>query len=443
MKNFYLSTKSLKSLTKYILLVVMAVFLNANSLFAQCTTTDMITANGASFNGSGTGGICLLCSVNNEPNVVDANLTNFASISIPVGLAGYGYLRVKLPKTYPAGTRIGWIADVNGGIAGAFNSVTLIARKAGAVVATQSSGSLINILGIGGGRNVNTVFCSDFDEVEIRMGSLVGALANYKIYYAYVNEGCLFPVQCNLAPATPEICGDGIDNDGDGLIDNEDTCLACNAGGKSPILSATTKSNTCPTLTADLTTITSSNTPAGTALEWHTGTPATAANKVGTPGAVTSGTYYAVFYDAVNNCYSNNYSNVGSTAVTVTTSPCPVAGTIDCSKTQIFSAPVVGQPGQKSLLVQVNVTAPGCFTPLSVSGSGLSIANNVTQLCATTTGLKNFVIPVDYNGGALGTVNFTVGSAGSCSADLTKPPKKAITDIWTLDCVPTVAPSLK
>ena len=53
----------------------------------------------------------------------------------------------------------------------------------------------------------------------------------------------------------------------------------CSAGTTAPTLSTTTKSNTCPASTVDLSTITASNLPSGTSLTWHSGTPATTANK--------------------------------------------------------------------------------------------------------------------------------------------------------------------
>lgn len=127
---------------------------------------------------------------------------------------------------------------------------------------------------------------------------------------------------------------------------------------------------------------------------------------------------------------------------TITVQNC-TSGTIDCAKTQLYPSPVVGQSGQKMLLVTVNVTVAGCFSPLTVSGSGMTLANNITELCTSTTGVQQLAIPVYYNGSTLGTMNFSVGSAGSCSADLTVPVKKAICDIWSLDCVPTVGPKLK
>jgi hypothetical protein len=96
--------------------------------------------------------------------------------------------------------------------------------------------------------------------------------------------------------------------------------LNCTAGTTAPTLSAITKANTCPVATVDLTTITATNTPAGATLTWHTGTPATTANKV-TGTAVAAGTYYAAFFDATGNCYSGT-AGAGTTAVTATVGTC-------------------------------------------------------------------------------------------------------------------------
>lgn len=137
-------------------------------------------------------------------------------------------------------------------------------------------------------------------------------------------------------------------------------------------------------------------------------------------------------------CKTNTY--------TLTVGAAGAVGTIDCAKTVIFTAPVSGTANQHTLIVTVNVTTAGCFTPITVSGSGMSVANGVTQVCATTTGVQQLHIPVYYDGTALGTVNFTVGTSGTCSANLsTVTPKKVIQDMWTLDnCTLTVAgPALK
>jgi gliding motility-associated-like protein len=89
----------------------------------------------------------------------------------------------------------------------------------------------------------------------------------------------------------------------------------CGAGNTAPTLSQTSLCLTAATY--NLTNITASNTPAGTTLTWHSGTPATNGNTVGNPSAVSSGVYYAAFYDAVNDCYSPTQS--------FTLNPFPVA----------------------------------------------------------------------------------------------------------------------
>ncbi|WP_020598391.1 hypothetical protein [Spirosoma panaciterrae] len=132
----------------------------------------------------------------------------------------------------------------------------------------------------------------------------------------------------------------------------------------------------------------------------------------------------------------------GITAIGIGLSTPPAAGTIDCAQTQLNPAPVSGTPGQVVLVVTVNITSPGVF-PVTVSGSGMSLANGVTSVTATSTGTKQFYIPLDYDGSTLGTLNFTIGSAGSCSANLTSPPKQTVSNVWTLSCVPTVGPALK
>jgi len=87
--------------------------------------------------------------------------------------------------------------------------------------------------------------------------------------------------------------------------------------------------NNCPVLTVDLTQQTSSTAPSGTVLEWHTSSSPSATSLVATPNAVSSGTYWAVFHDTVNNCYSP----VSSPVIVVTNlcacyKPAVTAGTL-------------------------------------------------------------------------------------------------------------------
>jgi hypothetical protein len=95
----------------------------------------------------------------------------------------------------------------------------------------------------------------------------------------------------------------------------------CLAGTTAPNLSTTTLSNVCPVTTANLGSITASNRPANTVLEFHSAATPNSSNKI-TNLSVGAGTYYAVFFDSANNCYSP------STQITVTVNNCcvPVSG---------------------------------------------------------------------------------------------------------------------
>ncbi len=85
-------------------------------------------------------------------------------------------------------------------------------------------------------------------------------------------------------------------------------CNDCPTGLDAPVLSATTITNDCTDAvnpqTMDLTSITASNLPANTTLTWHTGVPATDANKVSAPATAVAGIYYASFYSSDQSCYT-------------------------------------------------------------------------------------------------------------------------------------------
>ncbi len=90
--------------------------------------------------------------------------------------------------------------------------------------------------------------------------------------------------------------------------------------------------NECPSSTVDLTTaISSNNIPAGTNLTWHTGIPATDANRILSITDVGAGTYYAAFHDAAYGCYSGD--GYGVTEVVVDIVPCCISPDITSSST--------------------------------------------------------------------------------------------------------------
>jgi hypothetical protein len=119
------------------------------------------------------------------------------------------------------------------------------------------------------------------------------------------------------------------------------------------------------------------------------------------------------------------------------------AGTADCSKTLLYQMPVAGTPGQHTLVVTVDVSTAGCFSPVSVSGSGLSLAAGLSNWCTLQSGVQQLHVPLSYNGDPLGQLSFSIGNTGACTADLTIPSKPSVCDVWTLECVPVAAPELR
>jgi large repetitive protein len=118
-------------------------------------------------------------------------------------------------------------------------------------------------------------------------------------------------------------------------------------------------------------------------------------------------------------------------------------GTINCANTQISPAPIFGVASQLDLIVTINVTTAGPFTPITINGSGFSVANGITSVTATKTGIQTFHIPVNYDGTTLtNNLQFTVGNAGSCTADMTKPAKVVSKNIYSLDGCTAITPGV-
>ena len=120
------------------------------------------------------------------------------------------------------------------------------------------------------------------------------------------------PVVKNLgntidANGIPTIAGTGqtVGNSADKLVQSAN-CVTCLAGTAAPIITPTTAASTCPSATINLATLPNTGTqPAGTTLIWSTHTtPLAASDTLSNLTISTAGTYYALYYDKVNNCYS-------------------------------------------------------------------------------------------------------------------------------------------
>ncbi|MWB96685.1 hypothetical protein GON26_20165 [Flavobacterium sp. GA093] len=100
----------------------------------------------------------------------------------------------------------------------------------------------------------------------------------------------------------------------DTVIDSYTYTVSCVAGSTAPTINNAANYQAvnssykipCGSTTADLSSLTASNTPAETVISWHSSAFATSANRVDPVTAVTGATkkFYASFYDAVAGCYS-------------------------------------------------------------------------------------------------------------------------------------------
>ncbi|WP_298782611.1 choice-of-anchor U domain-containing protein, partial [uncultured Polaribacter sp.] len=171
----------------------------------------------------------------------------------------------------------------------------------------------------------------------------------------------------------------------------EEYCNACPAGVNTPNFATTVVTNSCPLITVDLTSITASNNPANTVLTWHTGTPATSSNLIANTTAVSSGTYYAAFYNAANTCYSG-VNGTGTTEVTVSLdSDCDtVQDSVDLDDDNDGILDLVECPDIPQTLVAL---AAGDFNaidqqsyPLYANSVANLVNNNITDLTSTVSG---------------------------------------------------------
>ena len=176
-----------------------------------------------------------------------------------------------------------------------------------------------------------------------------------------------------------------------------DATNACYSPADSVVVTMTTcapitVTNTCPTATVNLmTAISATNMPSGATVTWHTGTPATAANKVATPTAVsTSGTYYLAFFDGIANCYSDV-----SQTVTVTITPCVTPLTVNNAPAQAATTGSAKTGNAATELAPTGGTSPyiysnGAGDAACVAPSGATL---LTGLTVNSDGTYSYTAP--------------------------------------------------
>jgi hypothetical protein len=165
-----------------------------------CGTTPLTTAysSGITVNTATVGGqvrtgiygaACIGCAVASTANLIDATLTNAAQIYVLAGIAAGGRVSVlDSRRTYPAGVRVGYVVQ-DGGLLGTalFNGTTIRTYLNGVLQETANITGLLDLpLLTTGYSSIGFTTTKSFDEVQLDASSLVGALINVNVAYAFV-----------------------------------------------------------------------------------------------------------------------------------------------------------------------------------------------------------------------------------------------------------------
>ncbi|MCB0189912.1 MAG: hypothetical protein KDE31_36825, partial [Caldilineaceae bacterium] len=205
---------------------------------------------------TGRTGLCtvLNCFITNSGNVVDSDTANVGNINIPLGLVGGVYFRVDTNTTFPAGYRAGFLIDNGGGLIdlSLFSSFSLSTYLNGVQQENISSSTLLDVSLFGGANSnaISFVASKAFDEVRLDAGSLVGALLNLNVYYAFVQDPDYVPapggVSANLLSWYKADAGTGV-SDGQSVAQWDNQAAPYHvtqaAAGSRPLYYSTTAAN--------------------------------------------------------------------------------------------------------------------------------------------------------------------------------------------------------
>ena len=185
----------------------------------------------------------------------------------------------------------------------------------------------------------------------------------------------------------------GSNNSTDNTV-NRFAVTTCAAGIMAPPVNTTF--SVCSDNTVNLNTQAHTGTvPSGTRIVWHTSSSRTTGTEVTNPTSVSAGTYYASYYDEINNCYSP-----ASSAITVTIA---ADNTVSSNATRTTCINTILSP----TITHIATGATGIGTPSGLpAGLTASFASNTVIISGTpiTSGTFHYSIPLT---GGCQTVNAT------------------------------------
>lgn len=168
--------------------------LNCNEAYSLTYPTFPVIVNSAN---TGVGGaICAGCAVDNVDAVLTPSIEDYATLSLPVAIAGTASISVKNNFDLPSGTFAGFTVRNPNSIlqVDLLNSLTITTYKDGVEVEQKAGINLLNlslltpILGLGNDfYNIGFYTSAPFDEIQITAASLVGVTNYLHVYGSFVD----------------------------------------------------------------------------------------------------------------------------------------------------------------------------------------------------------------------------------------------------------------
>jgi hypothetical protein len=145
---------------------------------------------------SATNGLCLLggCNVTGASNVINASLTDFAAMTLALGVTATDTLTVTSTTTFPAGRKAGFLVANPGGLLSLslLSNVTVQTLKSNIVQESATSSNLLEVSVLGPLPNPNEGFAGftttkSFDAVRVTVNPLVALLTELDVYGSCVS----------------------------------------------------------------------------------------------------------------------------------------------------------------------------------------------------------------------------------------------------------------
>jgi hypothetical protein len=141
------------------------------------------------------GGLCLAgCGVANPGNVINTSLTDFAAMTLAIGVGTTDTLTVTGTTIYPAGRQAGFLlANPNGVLSlSLLSNITIQTLKSNIVQETATTSNLLGLQALGLLNNPNEGFTGftttkSFDSVRVTVNPLVGLITESDVYGACVS----------------------------------------------------------------------------------------------------------------------------------------------------------------------------------------------------------------------------------------------------------------